>query len=334
MSKKIDHNTIVDIAKDVGVSVATVSRALNDVKKVKETTRKKILESAKRLNYIPNTGAKSLVQGSSNNIGLLLSDTGSINNQLPSLIDKALSIHGFRLTTYNADNSQSLQKKYMEELIHQRVTGIIVHPIPGDYSFLEYAVAAKIPLIIINRFVKQYSLNHILFDFRIGICQAVDLLVRKRKRKHFFQLALKDVYEGVERRKAFDFAVKANELVYNHNTVYPVQDSHESGYAATLHLLKEHKDVDAILCSSDHSAVGAIRALKDQRVKVPEDVSVVGFYNTTLSDFYDPRISSIKVNIKTFTQTIVKEIISAVKGKTHEQENITLPTEFVEKESS
>ncbi len=329
------HNTIFDIARELDISPSTVSRALSGSTLVKEKTKKRILQEAEKLHYIPNLAAKSLALGTSNTIGLLLSDMSPVNNMFASLFSRATLKSGMRPIVYNASNSFETQEYYLKDMVYRRVTAIVVSPVPGDYSVLKYAIDAEIPVVVINRFVRDFELDHVLFDPRKGICEAVDSLVETKKKSHFFQMAPKDVYEGIERRKSFEFALKAHDLMPEYNPVYPAEDRASSGYKVMNKILQSHENIDAVICCSDLTALGAIRAIQDKKLRIPEDISVVGFYNTSLSDYSNPRISSIDINLKEYVQQAVQKALEVgIKDRISKPEIINLPTNYIAKESS
>ena len=326
-------NTIVEVATDAKVSIATVSRALNNDKRVSDQTRRKVLESARKLKYIPNISAKELVLGTSKTIGLLLSSNTMVNVYISGLLSTEFAQHDFRLITFSSENSFRKQDAFLKDLLYRRVQGLIVFPIPGDYSFLNAAIQANIPVVILNRFVKDLPISHISMDARVGICECVDQLTQKG-RKIFFQLTSLDIAEGFERRNAFSFACKANNLRYKYNPIIPVGDTIRDGYQSTIDILLHYPQTDALICSSDYVAAGAIRAVIDQGRKVPEEISVVGFYNSDISQYFCPRISTIDADLFSMTKTACRHLLDSINSATHEQVNFSLPTRFESRESS
>ncbi len=328
------QNTIFDIANALNISPSTVSRALNDSSLVKDKTKAKILKEAEKLNYIPNLAAKNLAKGTSDTVGLLLSDMSAMNLLFSSLFSKETHKNGLRTIVFNADNSAESQDYYLKELVFRRVNAIVISPVPGEYSTIKYALKAKVPVIVINRFVQDFNLDHVLFDLRKGICEAVDTLVDEKKRKHLYYLAPKDIFEGIERRKVFEFALKAHGLMPAHKPIYPAEDDPESGYKAMNRIFDAHDMVDAVICSSDQTALGAIRSIVDRGKRVPQDVAVVGFFNTSLSEYSTPRISSIDVNIKDYVRKVIGRVLEIGKNKDSKPVKINILTKFVAKETT
>ncbi|HMB00559.1 MAG TPA: LacI family DNA-binding transcriptional regulator [Spirochaetota bacterium] len=330
MTKK---STIKDIARITGYSVATVSRALNEFSNVTYKTKQKILEASKKLNYVPNLAAQNLVKGKSKVIGLVLPDAGPLHRGLVNYINEEVKKNNFLIINYNSNNSQEAQRFYIESLLRQQVDAIILSPIPGNYKIMDEILSYDTPIIILDRFLKDYNVNHILFDFRKGISQAIDILV-ENGRRHFFQLARQDIYYGIERRNIFYFSLKANGITYRKNHTLPVDDQCSSGYAKMSELLKNEKKIDTVFCSSDITAMGAIRAAVDKGCRIPEDIAVVGCYNLDFSEYYVPRISTIHTDFKKLAQKLVNRLFALLKDPDLDVANQNLPTGFVAKDTT
>ncbi|MBL8994570.1 MAG: LacI family DNA-binding transcriptional regulator [Spirochaetia bacterium] len=333
MDKNDRKATIIDISQKTGYSIATVSRALNNFPNVKEATKKKILEISKSLNYIPNVAAKHLVKGKSKIIGLLLPDRSGIYNDFIDFLYKDLLKRGYNILIYNSNDESSKQSFNIEQLLMQQVDGLIFSPIPGDYKILERIISLNVPCMVVNRFVRDYPVDHVLFDFRKGISEAVDFLVA-RGRKHFYQFVRQDVYNGFERRNAFNFSLKVNNLTCEDSLTIPVDDSFESGYEQAKILLERHVPVDVIFCSSDLSAVGVIRAALDAGVRVPEDLAVVGSYDCAVASYANPRVSTIRADFSKMSQAVTERMLKIINEGHSHTENLSIDTSFVARDTT
>lgn len=327
--------TIIDISEKTGFSIATVSRALNNFPNVKESTRKKILEYATSLNYVPNVAAKNLVKGKSKIVGLLLPDRSGIYNDFVNDLYRDLLRLGFNVIVYNSNDESSKQHFNVEQLLMQQVDALVISPIPADYRILERILPLHVPVVVFNRYVKDYPVDHVLFDFRKGLMEAVDFLASKGRR-NFWQFTRQDVYFGFERRQSFQFALKVNGLSSNDQNTLPVDDSFESGYEQMKTLLDKHPDmVDAVLCSSDFTALGVIRAILDSGRRVPEDVAVVGAYDSSLSTYANPRISTIHTDFRKMSGAVSDRVNHLI----HTREavapiSINVDTHFIHRETT
>ncbi len=325
--------TIIDISRQTGYSIATVSRALNNFVNVKESTKNKILDLAKSMNYVPNVAAKNLVKGKSKIIGLVLPDRSGIYNDFINHLTSDLHLGGYNLVIYNSNNESSKQAFNLEQLLMQQVDGIIFSPIPGDYRALDRVLPMQIPIVLLNRYSNEHTVDHVLFDFRKGMSEAVDFLVG-RGRKHFYHFARQDVYLGTERRNTFNFALKVNGLEVRNDVTFPVDDDFVSGFNQMKALLDKGAVIDAVFCSSDFSAVGAIRAILDAGKKVPEDIAVVGSYDTPIARFVNPRVSTIQTDFKALSKWVADRMILRITQGPQERINFPVPTTFVHRETT
>jgi DNA-binding LacI/PurR family transcriptional regulator len=325
--------TIVDLSRHTGYSIATVSRALNNFVNVKESTKKKILDLAKTMNYVPNVAAKNLVKGRSKIIGLVLPDRSGIYNDFINHFTLALHQFQYNLVIYNSNNESTKQAFNLEQLLMQQVDGIIFSPIPGDYKALDRVLPMNIPVVLLNRYSSEHTVDHVLFDFRKGMSEAVDYLV-SRGRRHFYHFARQDVYRGTERRNTFNFALKVNSLPVRDDVTFPVDDDYVSGFNQMKALLETGKEVDVVFCSSDFSAVGAIRAALDAGKRIPQDIAVVGSYDTPIARYGNPRLSTIQADFNSISTWVAGRILRRINEGPLPFANFSVPTTFVHRETT
>ncbi|MDA8031633.1 MAG: LacI family transcriptional regulator, partial [Alphaproteobacteria bacterium] len=296
-------------------------------------TKEKILQTAKQLNYVPNLAARSLVQGKSNLVGLILPDNSPIYSDFPRLFLQQMELKGYQVLTYSANNDVARQEFIIDILQRQKVDGIAISPVPGDYGAIEKIVDFDTPVVIFNRFIKELPVSNVVFNFRKGVSEAIDTLIERGK-KHFYQFARQDIYYGKERRDIFYFNLKVHGISYKTSHTIGVYDTFEDAYDKMIQLIDSKKKVDAVFCSSDFTALGVMRACYDKGINIPADISVVGAYNTSLSRFTQPRISSINANFQDLVKSVVDLLLSKlVDGKTA-IENTNIETRFIERETT
>ncbi len=331
--KKVSkRTTIIDIANYTGYSVATVSRALNGFELIKEKTKANILSAAKKLGYIPNLMAQNLVNKQSKSIGLVVTENTQFYYEFYLHLRKLISLKGYNLIISYSNNDASTQDFHLNRFLSLQVEGIIIAPILEKIDFIEKIKITKTPFIILNCVFTQNEEKSITFDFKDGIKQAIDFLFEKGK-KNFYQLARKEIYYGIERRNFFKFALEGNGYVYDVSKVFFVRDVIDDGYEKMMEILGKDHGVDAVICSSDYTALGALRALFDSGKKVPQEVALVGCYNTKLSQYSIPRLSSVKTNIKDIAEKSVEKLFFEMKNlnKSHQ---IELKTSFISRETT
>ena len=327
------RTTIIDVSRKTGYSIATISRALNNYSNVREETKKKVRRVAKAMHYIPNMAARSLIKGKSRLIGLILPDTSAIYTEFTYCLHKYLVSKGYQIFTYYSDNDAKRQHHLIKQLRSQQVEGIALSPVPGKYKDIEELSEVRFPMVIVNRFIKDYPVSNILFDFRRGISQAIDLLVQKGRR-HFYQMVRQDIYYGKERREIFYFSLKVNGITYPENHSFPVNDDFSSAYGQMSALLDKKEPADAVFCSSDFVALGVIRACFDRNLRVPEDISIVGCYNSDFSQFVSPRLSTINADFRKLAQVVGERLLAQIDKNENAPVNRSIETSFIEREST
>lgn len=333
-SSKDKKSTIIDIAEKTGYSIATVSRALNNFSNVKEDTKQRIMAISRELNYVPNVAAKNLVKGKSKIVGLVLPDRSMIYNDLVNFLYKGLLKHGYNLLVYNSNNEVSKQSFNVEQLIMQQVEAMIFLPIPGEYRVIDRIQSLNVPHVVANRFIPHSDSDHILFDFRKGMMEAVDTLAN-RGRKNFYQFARKDIITKVERRKIFDFALKVNGFQSHEHQTLEVDDSFESGYDRMREIIESGDyEVDTVFCSSDYTAFGAIRAALDLDLRIPEDISIIGCYDSSIAGYSNPRISTIYTDFKRMCDLIIERIMLRLGDEDVDIKNQSISTTFLERKTT
>jgi len=324
---KIENPTSRDIADLAGVSQATVSRALRDSPLVREETRTKIREIARELNYFVNRNAAGLRTQQSNTIALLLFDeTEGEDAQINPFF---LSMLGY-VTRCAADLGYdvliSLQQAtddwHIEYQASNRADGIILLGY-GDYltyrEKLDALASAQTRFMIWGPIVKDQPGHSIGCDNVNGGYLATRHLIRLgRKRIAFLGDASRRSPEQADRYRGYLKALHGGGIEV-HNELKAYADNRESlGYNAVKSLLNNKQEFDAIFATTDVIAIGAMRALQDMSIKVPDDVSVVGFDDMPLASHVTPALTTMRQNIREASEGLVHSIVDLIKGNTVE----------------
>ncbi|WP_226672543.1 LacI family DNA-binding transcriptional regulator [Rossellomorea aquimaris] len=294
--------TIKDIARVAGVSVTTVSRALNGYSDVNEDTRKKIAQVAKELNYSPNSIARSLVMKKSKTIGLLVSGftKESVKDnfivEVLAGINEFVSGSDYDLVLFNTNSSKQREKTYTQLCRERRVDGVIIQGIRTDDPYLHEVVESDIPCVLIDIPLESTNVSHVTTDNVLGAEKAVGHLIDQGHRTigmingHEFAFVSQQRLEGYY--AALDHAQIKRHPSYIVNGAF----TEESGREAANQLLKSHPEITAIFCASDLMAIGAIGAANELNIKVPEDLSIVGYDDILLASYISPKLTTIQQN--------------------------------------
>lgn len=296
--------TIYDLAKDCRVSVATISRVINNSGSVKEKTRQKILQMIEEKNFSPNALARGLNKISMKTIGVIISDIGNpFFAQVIKGMDSICQKNEYKLILCSTENNSEIEKKEIEMLIQKKVEGFIIagsRPIKDENAEFFIKLSEKYPIVLINSYIKggdkMYS---IMVDEWKASYDALSILISKGHR-NFYLFGDSNWKTTVAKINALKDVLKDNNIPFDKNQIINCQYSYQSGIEGVKILLKQElKFPVTIFCSSDMIAIGAIRELLTNGIKIPEQVSVMGYSNTEISSLMTPSLSTVdqKMNL-------------------------------------
>ncbi|MCU1233383.1 MAG: transcriptional regulator, LacI family [Candidatus Solibacter sp.] len=286
--------TIKDVARESGVNVSTVSRALNGEYGVHSDTRELVLAVAERLQYRPNRVARGLVTGRSHTLALVVSD---IRNPFFAEVargaEDAAYASDYDLVLCNSDLDAEKQLRYVESLMEKRVDGILMNSVAElSKKQVEQLSNVGVPIVLLNRAAPRNAFSTICADNDAGGVLAAEYLWKLGHRKIAHLTGPRHHGNMTERANGF---VRA--LSEARKPVKPVvlhgKNNFQGGMELAQKLLAQHEDVTAIFAASDMMAFGAIRALMEAGKRIPEDVSVIGFDNVELSTIVNPPLTTI-----------------------------------------
>lgn len=327
--------TIKDIAKLANVSHTTVSRALNNSPLINEETKKKIKEIAKELNYVPNYNAKSLVLHKSYTIGLFF--TSITHGTSPNFFFDA--IKGVNLSInkqYNLVVRAIDSYKEFSAINNKRFDGIILmSQSDDDNAFIYHVIGQNIPLVILDRDIDIESENviNILSDDKEGVFNAVDYIIENGHKDIAILTGRKEFKSTEKRKEGFISALIKNKVQIHDEYIISGNYSLEGGYKAMTELINLSNTPTAVFCSNDDMAIGAIKAIVDANLKIPEDISIVGFDDIKFAAYTSPALTTIKRKIEKISEIAGEKILDMIDGKKISNEKIFVKTDFVIRDS-
>lgn len=294
--------TIKDIAKVAGVSVTTVSRALNGYSDVNEKTRKRIKEIAEELNYSPNIVARSLVMNRSKTIGLLVSEIsreGAKDNftfeVLCGLNDRAAELD-YDLILFNTNSTKQRLKSYTQLCRERRVEGVILQGIKKDDPYLQEVIDSDIPCVMIDVPIKGETVGYVTTDNIGGARRAVEYLLSLGHQRIAMMNGHAKAYVSEKRLKGYQEALTEAGIPFNPEWVLNGEYSEVYAEQVAEQFLNDH-EVSAFFCASDLMALGVMKAVRKHGLHIPSDVSVVGFDNIVLAQHVVPALTTISQNM-------------------------------------
>ena len=322
--------TINDVAKDAGVSIATVSRVINNKSSVNDEIRERVLKSINKLGYYPNAFAKNLAKNTSNSIGLILPDI--TNPYFPMVargVEDAVHLQGYSLFISNTDNNPTLEKEYIEKMIRQQVAGIILISSSLDNQSVHELTKQDIPVVLCDRINKNLPFDTVTIDHYQAAREAVAKLIELGHRDICHLAGPKNVFSSEMRKKAYLDLMEEKNLPA---MVLHGDFNYESGFSLAKSLIKE-KVPSAIFASNDLIALGAMNALYEEGFRIPEDISIIGFDDILFAKISRPQLTTISTPAYQLGSSAVGLLFERIKGVRAEPINLILDYQLIQRET-
>jgi LacI family transcriptional regulator len=336
--------TMSDIARELGVSINTVSRALRGKDDISGVTTRKIEEKATELGFIRNFSASSLRTNKSHIVGVILEDSSNpFFSEVFKGIEEAAEKEDYQLILMNTGEDYKKEKSAIDTLISRRVDGLIISPVEGNYDDLKNLEKGNFPLLIVGRNIEELKRCSQIYndDFKGGYLAAKHFMQTGKKRcavmmtdekdstsssrLEGFKTALRESGLAVEKDlKRFIFENKNKNDYFISDTDMSLQNA----YRTMNEMLDEGLNFDSVFCFNDMVAFGVLKSLSKRGIKCPEEMGVIGFDDVFFSSLSTPSLTTIRIKkhelgFRAFN--ILKEIMSGKGRKTvHEKLDVNL----------
>ena len=287
-----DTVTIYDVAREAGVSMATVSRVVNGNKNVKENTRKKVLEVIDRLDYRPNAVARGLASMKTTTVGVVIPNIANAYfATLAKGIDDIADMYKYNIVLANSDENDEKEINVVNTLFSKQVDGIV---------FMGYHLTDKIraefsrsrtPIVLAGTVDLEHQLPSVNIDYAQATADAVELLAKINQKIAFVSGPLVDDINGKIRLSGYKEGLKANGLEFQEGLVFESKYKYEEGYALAERLL--NAGATAAYVAEDEIAAGLLNGIADKGVKVPEEFEVITSDDSVVTKFTRPNLTSI-----------------------------------------
>lgn len=335
--------SIRDVAEKSGVSTATVSRVLNNDGRVKEETREKVQSIIDELGYRPNRLATSLRRQDSNLVALFLENQKSpVATMLYASIEKTLHAEGFKVLSCCTRGEAERERKYTQTMIEMQVVGAIVRPSNSAAETLKNVKRLQsndIPTVYVDILPARRSESFVVCDNteggRIGMRYLVAL-----GHKHIGIIATKFDHdprrESVGNLRMRGLLEVAREYQIERNVHLPEPSElrrYDLGYAIAKELLDTHPEITALFAITDTAAIGAMHACFDRGLRIPEDISILGYDGIPISSVMTPQLSTIQQPIADMGATAARHIIEKIRDPLSKRLHETKPVELIQRRS-
>lgn len=332
--------TIKQIAQTLGVSISTVSKALNDSHEISEKTKAKIQAFAKENNYKPNTNAVNLKNRSSKTIGMIIPNM--LNHffaQVFSGAEKVANERGYKVITCVTNESYQKEVETMEMLSNGSIDGFVLSiaeetQIKKKYGHFKEAIDQGTPIVMFDRVTDAVDCDKIITDDFDGSYHATDHLTKLQCKNIAFLSTLGDLNIGKYRYNGYIEALADNNIPFNKDLVIDLTNVYYKEYPEHIApLLKKH-GVDGVIATNEASAISAINVAKEQGISIPEDISIIGFSNGVLSRHSSPKLTTVSQHGELIGKTAVNKLIDKLERNDSPSTTTVIKTSLVERNST
>lgn len=326
--------SIKDVAKEAGVSIATVSRVINKVDVVNEETKKKVQEAIDKLGYSPNIVAQSLKTQRSKSIGILVPDISSqVYPEIVRGAEDVAQMYDYSIILCNSDFDIEKEKKYIKVMKEKMVDGMLYMSSSLDPEILQYIRDLNMKTILVETIEQEKILPSVTIDNRRAAHDAVKLLLDKGHKKIAYIGIKKDRRNAWAKRfDGYEDALKEAGIEISEDLTYYGDLKAQTGYKGINSIL-EKTQVDAVFCGSDEIAMGVINGLRDKDIKVPEDVSVMGFNDIYEASIFYPKISTVAQPLYDMGSVSMRILVKMLRNEPSDQDHYVLPYQIIERDS-
>ncbi|SNR55971.1 LacI family DNA-binding transcriptional regulator [Lutibacter flavus] len=334
--------TLKDIAIKLNISVTTVSKALKGYSDVSKTTRAAVFEQAEKMNYSPNSVAVNLRTRQTKTIGAIIPTITHhfFSKVIDGIIEEAEK-NGYLVIILQSEESVKQEKKLIKLLMNKRVDGILMSlAADNDTSkHLKKVIDAKIPLVLFDKISKISNCSKVVINDREASYNATTLLINSGCRRIAHFRGPLNPQNSIDRYLGYRKALEDNNIEFDRSLIYTCKNvTFEEGYKFAKEIHEQNKDVDAIFAITDLVAVGAIAYLNKAGIKIPDEISVIGFSNWFMSAVISPPLTTVeqpgyKMGKKA-VKLLFEEINSSNKGIDFEPKTIVLKTKIIKRKTT
>jgi LacI family transcriptional regulator len=308
--------TIYEVSKLAGVSLATVSRVMNNSGNVRPKTREKVLSAIAELGYRPNSSAQTLASKRSNCVGILIPELhGPFFGVELSSIESELRSAGKRVTITAGHSDGASERDSIESLLGSGCDALILHVDSVSDAYLIELDQGPVPIVLLNRHIPEIADRCIRLDNELGGYIATKSLLELGHTKLAYISGPHWKADSFKRLSGHKRALKEFGLEFDEQLIYEGNFEEISGADAMECLLQTSKPFTGLICANDEMAAGAYDIARKEGLRIPDDLSVIGYDNVVLTRYLHPKLSSICSHVKEMGQMAARFILKDVYGE-------------------
>ena len=317
MQNKLISKTVVtihEVARMAEVSEATVSRVINGRDGVSEVLLERVNKAIETLHYKPNSVARALKNKSSKTLGLIIpSVENPVFAQLVSMIEKVAQRYGFSIILCSSEGNITNEERYIEFLIEKQVDGILFDATGSYSSVFEDLKTYGMPTVVIGKRISKLMTSNVSVNNYQGGHMACEHLIQTGCKRIAFLSSQHDSVTAIaDRFEGYRDALKQYELPFDESFVFKTGTSYQSATDKTREMIASDTAFDAVFASNDVLAIGCMNTLIDSGIRVPDEVSIIGYDDIPFSVMTRPRLSSVSDNIEMLASFSVKDLLRII----------------------
>ncbi len=331
----MSYVTLQDIAKKAGLSKTTISRALNDKPDVSPETKDRILRIAKDLGYTPNLLAKSLRSRKSKTMGIIIADISNpFFASVAKVVEDAARKKGYSIILCNTDEEYEEEQEAIQTLLEKRVDGILIAPVQTKDQNIVELKRRKIPFVLLGRHFDILEADYVITDDIQGAFSATKYLIKKGHKKILFVNGPLHISSAKERLAGYKRAFLENGIRYEDKLVRSGAVRMEDGYRIMKEILDNKDNITAVFAYSDLVAFGAMKALREANLKIPEQIAVVGYDDIEFASSLEIPLTTVCIPKRQLGKEAVRVLDDKIKERSKGTQRITLKTELIIRKSA
>ncbi|MFM4840210.1 HTH-type transcriptional regulator GalR [Aeromonas veronii] len=308
--------TIKDVALLSGVSVATVSRVINNSPKASQASRDAVFKAMHELNYHPNANARALAHQNNETLGLIVADVSDpFFGTMVKAVEQVAQATGNFLLIGNGYHDAAKEKHVIEQLIGHRCSGLVVHAkMLPDEELIQ--MMSYVPgMVLINRIVPGFESRCVALDDRYGSWLATRHLIQEGHKKIGFLCSNHQISDSQDRLQGYLDALQEHNIPVDERLISRGSPDELGGEAAMTELLGRGPQMTAVVCYNDSMAAGALSVLSDNGIDVPQDLSLVGFDDVLISRYLRPRLTTVKYPVVAMATQAAELAVALSRGE-------------------
>jgi len=332
--RSVTNVTIMDVASEAGVSYATVSRVLNDDAHVRPQTRQRVQQAMERLGYVVNRPARSLAGGRSRVIGILVPDLGTgYIGEIMRGIDDELDLAHYDMMLYTTHRREAKESSYVASLTQGMADGLLIVLPRNPATFMQTLRQRNFPYVLIDHQGTNEKDHAVGATNWQGAYNATEYLIKLGHRRIGFITGSMDLGCARDRLAGFQAALRTYHLPVDPQLIYEGDFHQPDGYAGGNALLSLPQPPTAIFASNDVMAMGVMDAARSRGLRIPEDISILGFDDIPQSQNIRPALTTVRQPLEKMGRVAAQMLLDLLNDPQKDVSRVELPTELIIRDS-